>query len=136
MIKVTADTNIYMSAILFGGNPERIINLAATGKFILLLSHDILAEVAFVLRNKFGWSNYQVEQVYMFLNDTGLIVTPAKKISVIKEDDADNRILECALEGGSDYIVSGDKRHLLMLKSFMDIEIVSAARLIELLNRG
>jgi uncharacterized protein len=136
MIKVTADTNIYISAILFGGNPEKIINLATTGKIILLLAHDILAEVAFVLRNKFGWSNYQVERVSKMLSETGLIVTPAKKISVIKEDDADNRILECALEGGSDYIVSDDKRHLLMLKSFKDIEIVSAAGLIEVLNRG
>lgn len=49
VVKVVLDTNVYISAILFGGKPERIINMARSGEIELLISPDILAEVARVL---------------------------------------------------------------------------------------
>jgi predicted nucleic acid-binding protein len=53
----------------------------------------------------------------------GEIVTPRFTLDVIREDPADNRILECAVAGKADLIVSGD-RHLLKLKSYEGISIV------------
>lgn len=126
MLRVVLDTNIIISAILFGGKPEKLIKLALAGKINLLISYDIIAETVFILRNKFKWSNYQVREVDLMLRDTAILVAPLKRLSVVDEDDADNRILECALEGKADYIISGDKKHLLRLESFKGIPIISA----------
>ena len=52
-------------------------------------------------------------------------VQPKRRLSVIKEKDADNRILECAVEGKTDYIISGDKRHILPLREYSGIGILS-----------
>ena len=126
MLRVVLDTNIIISAILFGGKPEEVIKLALAGKINLLISYDIIAETVFILRNKFKWSNYQVREVDLMLRDNAILVVPLKRLSVVDEDDADNRILECALEGKANYIISGDKKHLLRLESFKGIPIISA----------
>ena len=54
------------------------------------------------------------------------IVEPRRRVELIKEDLSDNRILEAAVEGEADYIISGDKKHILSLKKFERVEIVSA----------
>jgi len=56
-----------------------------------------------------------------------LVVVPAQSVRRFTEDPADNMVLECALEGQVDYIVSGDTRHLQPLGSFEDIPILSPA---------
>ena len=135
MLKITADTNIYISSILFGGKPEQIIRLAVAEKITMIISHDILAEIAFVLRSKFDWSNRQIDQVDQMLKEISVLVTPSQRFKVIEDDDADNRILECALEGKADFIVSGDKRHLLPLKEYQGIRIVDIASLLMKMKR-
>lgn len=131
MPRVTIDTNIIISAVLFGGNPEKLIQLASNQKISLILSHDILAETFHILRNKFGWSNNQVESLELMLREVASIVTPQKRVKVIKNDDPDNRILECAVEGNADFIVSGDKKHLLPLRYYEDIPIITTAAFLE-----
>jgi uncharacterized protein len=135
MIKVVADTNIYISAILFGGKPEKIINLAASEKIILFISHAIIAEVASVLKNKFKWNNRQVEDVDQFSREISVLVTPSNQVNIVTADNADNRILECALESQANYIISGDRQHLLPLKTFNDIKIVSASDFLVLFEK-
>ncbi|MDW7738869.1 MAG: putative toxin-antitoxin system toxin component, PIN family [Bacillota bacterium] len=132
MYRVVADTNVYISAILFGGKPEEIIKLALEEKIELIISGDILAEMAYILRSKFKWSNYQVNQLLAMLQETVMLVTPQQRLKVIKDDEKDNRVLECALEGKADYIISGDKRHLLPLKEFQTVRIVDPAGFFEL----
>ena len=131
MPRVTIDTNIIISAVLFGGNPEKLIQLASNQKISLILSHDILAETFYILRNKFGWSNNQVESLELMLRDVASIVTPQKRVKVIKNDDPDNRVLECAVEGNADFIVSGDKKHLLPLRYYDDIPIITTVAFLE-----
>jgi predicted nucleic acid-binding protein len=62
------------------------------------------------------------------------VVKPSEKLCLL-EDEADNRILECAVAGNADFIVSGD-RHLLSLKEFRDIPIVRAAEFLSRLEDG
>lgn len=126
MLKVVCDTNIYISAILFGGNPEKVLFLAGDKKIELIISPDILAELALVLKKKFGWNDWQISEVHAAIREIARVVTPGKTINIIKSDDCDNRILECALEAGADYIVSGDK-HLLSLGDFAGKPILSPA---------
>ena len=54
------------------------------------------------------------------------------RISTISERDSDNRILECAIAGKVDYIISGDKRHILRLRKYEDIEILSPDEFLQL----
>ena len=131
MIKVAADTNVYISAILFGGKSEKIRKLAREGEVELLVSETILAEIAGVLKRKFNWSDWQISEVIKDIRAITTLITPAVTLSVIKEDEPDNRILECATEGKAQYIISGDEHHLQPLKEYQGIKIVSPAQFLE-----
>ncbi|MDD3927017.1 MAG: putative toxin-antitoxin system toxin component, PIN family [bacterium] len=131
---MVADTNIYISAILFGGRPAEIRQLARDGEIELLISEHILAEIADVLKIEFGWSDRQIAAVLDELREISVLITPAKTLSIIKECVEDNRILECAVEGSAEYIVSGDKRHILPLGRYKDITILSASEFINTIH--
>ena len=67
------------------------------------------------------------------LKTVATFVVPKIKIEQIREDSADNRVLECAVEGNADFIVSGDK-HLLELEEFQGIVILDPKSFLTLLN--
>lgn len=136
MIRVVLDTNVCISAILFGGKPEVIIDLARRGKIEVIISEFIIGEIADILRRKFEWGNWQILEALEELREFTNLVIPRERVSIISEDPIDNRILECALEGKADYIVSGDKRHLLPLKEFKGIKIISVSDFLEGLSEN
>jgi len=136
MVKVVADTNIYLSAILFGGKPDKIRRLAREKEIELLISEQILAEIAGILKRKFDWLDSQISQTIDSIRITTTLITPKYTLNVIKKHNPDNRILECAVEGGAQYIVSGDKHHLLPLKEWKGIKIISPSEFLEIFNRG
>lgn len=129
--KVVFDTNIYLSAILFGGNPKGCLELARTDDTALFVSKAILAEVSSKLQQKFLWEEQLIKDVVEGIAVFARLVVPKEKITVIKEDPSDNRILECAVESHADFIVSGDKKHLLSLKFYKGIPIVSAKEFLD-----
>jgi putative PIN family toxin of toxin-antitoxin system len=131
MIKVVLDTNVYISDVLFGGKSETIRSLAKEGKIVILISEEILAELAGVLKRKFNWLDWQISELIEDIRAFASLVTPAFHLSIIKKDDQDNRFLECAIERKAQYIVSGDKRHLQGLKKYKGIEILSPDRFLE-----
>ena len=57
-------------------------------------------------------------------------VTPGQRVSVVKADETDNRILECAQAAGSEYVVTGDK-HLLQLGNFESIAIITVTAFLD-----
>lgn len=130
-LKAVFDTNIFISAIIFGGNPKYCLELARKGEIKLISSRAILLELAKKLREKFLWEEGQIAELVEGLLVFIYLVSPRKNLNVIKED-ADNRILECALEGTVGFIVSGDKKHLLSLEKFEGIPIVSAKEFLDI----
>ncbi len=76
MIKAVADTNVYISTILFGGKPEDIRKLAREGKIELLISENILAEIAGVLKRKFHWSDWQISELIKEIRGFTTLITP------------------------------------------------------------
>jgi putative PIN family toxin of toxin-antitoxin system len=126
VIRVTADSNIYISALLFGGPPDDILTLARRGKILLSISDAIVEEVTRVLRNKFAFSDEALAAARHQITQFTEHVTPTTTLTIVTEDPTDNRILECAEAGRSDYLVTRD-RHLLKLNSFGKIKIVLAA---------
>lgn len=124
-LKVVADTNILISALHFGGEAEIFLGMAASRLLHLFLSKYILWEIKMVLLNKFGWSEEQAKAAQTSLIEIAKIVNPKRSVSAVKTDEADNRILECALEAHADVLVTNDKRHLLPLRSFRGIKIMA-----------
>lgn len=134
MIRVTADTNTLVSATISLGNEYELLRLAKLGKIRLVLSPQILAEFKGVVsRPRFGFSDKQVSEVSKQLLAISEVVMPNIKIDVVREDPADNRILECAVSGNVDYIVSGDK-HLLNLKGYKGIKIVKTGMILKIVK--
>lgn len=130
--KVVFDTNIYISAILYGGNPRQCLHLARSGEFELITSNAILLELTYALKNKFLWKNFDIKEVIEGIGVFAKVISPQIKVEIIKESPKDNRILECALESNADYIVSGDKRHLLSLKKYKNISIFTPKQFLDL----
>jgi len=134
MIKAVCDTNVYISAFLFGGKPEEIIAMARNNEIELLISEAILAEVSDVLKKKFGWTDEQISFTLDELRSITSLIIPDTRLKVIKNDETDNRFLECALAGGAKYLVTGDTRHLQPLKEFNGIQILSPADFLAVLS--
>ena len=130
------DSNVYISAVLFGGKPRQIIEAALTGRVRLAISAAILEEIESVLKGiKFKFSEAAAREVINEIANLAEIFEPVEKISRIKEDPADNRILECALAAGAVAIVSGDS-HLLSLSIFRSIPILTPADCLEKYKLG
>ena len=129
MLRVTADTNIYVSALNFSsGKPRRLLNLAEAGSVRLITSDAILDELAKTLRGKkFAWPEARIDDALNELAWFTERVTPTRTVEIIKADPSDNRILECAEAGNADYIVTGDEKHILPLGSFQGKPILRVA---------
>ena len=126
-LRVVLDTNVIVSALITDGPPRRVLERCRAMEHVLFLSDAILAELAEVMRRKFGWSEGQIAVLLQELRAFALVVTPAQPVSRITDDPADNRVLECALEARADVIVSGDTRHLQPLQRFEGIPILAPA---------
>ncbi len=124
-MKVVLDTNVLISAIMFGGKSRDILEMGVSSKITNALSQDILKELAGVLVDKkFRAPVSFVQQTIHELSEIAELVIVIDKINVIKNDPDDNRILECAVSSKADYIVSGDS-DLLNLKRFKKVKILS-----------
>jgi len=134
VLKVVLDTNVLISAILFGGKPRQILEKAIRGEIRLCLSQPILEELKGVLqRSKFDYSAEMIQVILTELTGIADFVNPSKTIDVVYEDPDDNRILECAVEAEANYIITGDS-HLLKLIRYRNIEVLNAGAFLEKLS--
>ena len=125
MFTAVADTNVYISAMLFGGPCETILSLARAGLIDLSHSPAIERELQRILHDKFGWTDSQVRDAILELRVVSTRILPTLHLSGLVQDETDHRILECAVAAHVDYLITGDKRHLQPLKQFRGISIVS-----------
>src|ERR1035437_4789119 len=127
-MRVVADTNVFISALVFGGLPGRFLDLALRRKFTLVISKALLDELDEKLRGKFAVSGSDALAIRARLEDNATVVDPDFELNAVPDDPDDNRVLECALAGKADSIVSGD-RHLLRMGSFEGIDLVTVRQL-------
>jgi putative PIN family toxin of toxin-antitoxin system len=130
MIRIVLDTNVIVSALVFGGVPRAILELAEAGQCELFYSEAIQSEVRRVLAEKFDWAPATLQQVLPALWSAGEFVCPQIVVRAVDDDPDDNRILECALAANASVIVSGD-RHLLALGGYKSITIVSPRQFLD-----
>lgn len=134
MLKVVLDTNAIVSGLNFPkSNPAKILMMVAAGMVANFTSRHILDETKRILVDKFFWSSQEGEAAEVWLKTFSKSVNPKTRISVI-DDDPDNRILECALGGQADFIISGD-HHLTELENYQGIKIVDPATFLTLITR-
>ena len=129
---VVIDTNVIVSGLTFKGQPREVLDLAWKGEIEVYISPFILKELTSTLKKDFGWSNEQIKDTIQRIKAKTISIRPRVRVSVVKEKDDDNRILECAIEGNVRYLISGDKKHLLPLKEYQGIKILSPAQFLML----
>lgn len=125
-MRVVFDTNVFVSAFIVpGSRGEQALLLAHRQKVALYASVPILTETARVLREKFPQSEQDITAALKMIGRAARIVRPVRRITVL-EDEPDNRILECAVTGEADLVVTGEE-DLLKLREFERIPIVRLA---------
>lgn len=123
-MKAVFDTNIFVSAFAFpGGRAEAALLKVIEGEVELLVSKPIIHEVLGVLARKFDRESEELARVSVYLAEFGKLVQPRSKLAVLR-DEPDNRVLECAVAGDADVIVTGDQA-MLELREYKGIRIVS-----------
>lgn len=134
MSRVVVDTNVLVSALIKKGKPLALIQ-RLLDKHTVVLSSQMLAELADVLsRDKFTITNAQIDLFISLLLRKSTVTSVSGNLNVISEDPDDNIVLLTAINGKADYIVSGDK-HLLSLRKFEGIAIVTISQMLEILSR-
>jgi uncharacterized protein len=132
-LKAVFDTNIFISALAIpGGQAERAIDLIIDARVKLCISKDIIHEVVRVLGQKFSKSSEELSRTALFLSELAQLVAPRRKLAIL-DDEPDNRILECAITGAAEIIVTGD-RAMLALQSFQGVRILSLRQFLDECN--
>jgi len=131
-MRIVIDTNVIVSRFLSSkGTPAQIFEKWRVEAFELLVSEPVLSEYQKALSCKHvrachKMTNEEIAETIRDFRKFAILVNPAEKLEVIKEDSDDNKFLEVAEAGGAGYIVSGDE-HLLMLREYRSIQILSPA---------
>ena len=139
-MKITIDTNVLLSATFWEGDSQKIIDKVENKDIELILSESIIEEFIRVfnyeeIQNKIKDKNLEMKRTVEEIMAISKIVEPTEKLDIVKEDPDDNKILECALEGNVDYIITKDS-HLLKLEKFRGIRIATPEEFLKLfMNR-
>ncbi|MCP2501147.1 MAG: putative toxin-antitoxin system toxin component, PIN family [Deltaproteobacteria bacterium] len=134
-MKVVFDSNILIAALLFpGGRAEAAVANIFDGVDDLVISRLIIQEALSVLASKFSRDKEELSRVAVVLGEMGQIVEPSRRLSVLR-DEPDNRILECAVEGNAEAIVTGDKA-MLTIGEYEGIRLVTLADYLKKPRRG
>lgn len=134
--RTVLDTNVIVSGLGWPGPPATILDAASDGRLVLVTSAPLLAELRRVLDYpKIAKVIAGGAELADLVEASSVVVAPTRVLDVVI-DETDNRVLEAAVEGAADYIVSGDA-DLLDLGSFEGIPIVRpAAFTAAVLGRG
>jgi putative PIN family toxin of toxin-antitoxin system len=133
MKRVILDTNIIISSVL-GGALVLVLEKWDKGKFTVIVTTEIVSEYFEVLnRPKFELTQDTIDKITRYIYQFSEFVVPEEQIRWIEDDPKDDKFLEAAIAGKVDYIVSGDK-HLLALKAFRSIPILSGREFIDWLE--
>ena len=124
--------------MIWGGPPADILKAAEERRITVIISEEIVEEIARTLlyhrlREIYREAGVSREELIETVLRIGKLVRVEARLNVVREDPSDDKFLECAVEGNADYIVSGNE-HILKIKRYKKTEIISARGLIRLLE--
>ena len=134
MLKVVLDTNVVASAVLVNGRPRQLLQIGLEGRFVIISSDAMLEELDSLLQKpKFAHVRNEIVRIRKALEVLSRRIPATSFLSVIDADPDDNVFINAAVDGRADYVVTGD-RHLLELKKFRWIKIVTADEMLKKLG--
>ena len=131
-MRVVLDTNIIVSRyIVPHGKPAQILARWEEGAFDLLVSTLLLAEIREVLRyprirKRHGLDDTEIDARIGILQTFAFVIVRDRHIRVVEDDPDDDMLIECAIAGSAEFIVTGDQ-HLLSIGSYSGIQIITPA---------
>ena len=133
-MKLVLDANIFISSFFWGGNPKIIVERIISGIDELFITKEILDEIEDVVkRPKFHADNDRINYLINSIEEIGNKITPQIQVKNGSRDKTDNKYIGCGITADVDYIISGDI-HLLELKKYKNIKIVTAKDYLEIIN--
>jgi len=137
MHNVVFDISVLVSALITRGKSKELWLKAVMKEFDLIASREILSEfvkVAGRARFRKYVKERDIKDFLEAFNTTARFTSIKSRFKVVKQDPDDDIILRTAYDSGADYVVSGDE-HLLALKEFRGIRIVTVSEMLELLKK-
>jgi len=127
--KVVFDTNVWVSFFAKKNLAERFLQIIEEKKIEIFITEEILGEISKVLiypkiKVLLETSGVKEREIFQRILEISIVIKPKFKLKIIKEDIEDNKILDCAMQANSDFIITGDK-HLLKLKKLKNIKIIT-----------
>lgn len=135
MLAVVYDTNIYISGIVLSGQITQLISLARENAFDLYVSPHILEEIREVITDKFKVSPSVQKVIFRRIRSITILTYPTKTIKIVPSNHPDNQILACCDSCNADYLVTGDKKHLLPLKKFHKTKIITPQEFLAIIEQ-
>jgi putative PIN family toxin of toxin-antitoxin system len=139
MLRAVLDTNVIVSGTISNhGTPFQVLEGWRRGEFATIVSEPILQEIERVfhyprIKDRRHLTDQDIDNILQLLRRYGLNTPAEIRIEAIIEDPGDEKFVVAAIEGGADYIVSGD-RHLKALNSYRQIRIVSPSEFVQILR--
>ena len=138
-MRICLDTNIWLSAVFWSGEANKLINIIKAKKLELVITKKILLEIVDVLNKESKFQkfiedrNLAVKDLIRTILYISEMVISNSELNIIKEHHSDNKILESAVDGNVDYLISYDN-HLLKLKEYKNIKIITPQEFLEKYN--
>jgi len=135
-MKIVLDANIYISSLFWKGNPRLVVERAIKKLDELYITNEILNEIEEVIgRPKFHADKNKIEYYIKSIEEIARKIIVKNRIKKGSRDKKDNKYIECGIAGNADYIISGDI-HLLELKKYKNIKIVTAKEYLEIISKA
>lgn len=130
--RVVIDTNVLVSAFIYGGKPRRVVERWLTGEFVLLMSPGLLAEILMVFR-RLNYDEEELEKLKVILESQAVKLAPKREFKLCR-DEKDNKVADLCVAGMADYLVTGDK-DLLELGVVEKTKVVKASEFLEIFEK-
>lgn len=136
-MRVVLDTNVWLSAIFWKGEANKIIETIISKKIDIIITENILSEIIEVLNKEEKFRIFienkkqKIEDLIRTILSFSILIKTKSKFELIKEHPKDNIILEAAFDGKVDYIVSYDK-HVSNMIEFRGIKILKPDEFIKI----
>lgn len=133
-MRVVFDTNVLLSATLWDLSVSHKLLMALIRLDVAIFSSSfIISEYKRVLKRDFGYDDESISSISDRILMFASLVIPISNVDVVKDDPSDNRILECAIDSCSGYVVTYDK-HLLSIKEYCGIKILRPEEILRILT--
>jgi putative PIN family toxin of toxin-antitoxin system len=130
-VRIVLDTNVFVSGVFFSGPPHKILKAWRDNKVKIVASAEIIEEYRRVgeeLANRFSGVDLEPFLVLLAV-EAEVVIAPALPEPVCEDTD-DDKFFACALAGGCELIVSGD-RHVKQASGYRGVVVKTPRKFVE-----